>query len=225
MRKIVSLVGAVAAACLASTAASAAPVTINFTGTVSSIPSNLVASPVSIGGPISGSFTFDDSATSGSSSSSGSLFPYLAAQITLAGQTLVSPATLGSILVGNDRGGFDNFTFNANGASGSNVINFGLNTQGPTTLFSAETLAQLIALAGSGDLSALTSRFIQILVASNDSPGPLGTCASFGAGCLILSRLDTLSLAPPNEIPVPAALPLFLAGLAGLRFARRRPAA
>ena len=212
-------------------AASAATVTLTFSGEVSGIAS---AAPVAVGDRVSGTLVLDDQAA-GSPVLDGTNYAITSFSVTLLsgrtdtfnGNPLVrvrNDCTTGCVVPGNPA--VDGFSFGA--ASGFDSVSLVLNSA-DTSLLADESLAGLIAFFEAGSFPAGSAGLsVSTLADSNTGFDRYGSqCGSLGL-CQFQAQIDSIGVAAPvtpdplTPVPLPAGLPLMLAGLGGLALLRRR---
>ena len=190
-------------------AASAATVTLTYSGTVTAIdkPGQSI-SVWSIGDRVSTTVAYDTNAIPRQSSASLSGFDFLFASMRNISQDLdYSVSPVGMVIRNSLR---DTFLFGGttdDGEAGYTLT--GVDNTG--NLYNSTMLSVLTPV--NLQPGALSSLSLNVLTGSNSS-----ICGN----CEFFADLDQLSISTVQAVPVPAALPLMVLGLAGLGFAGRR---
>jgi len=164
---------------------------------------------------ISGSFSYDDAALASGSNPFGTVFPFTVLDLNLADLgTFFGDPTRG-VTVGNNVGGEDIFQLRSDlsDTNGGRVTFDARDSDGD--IFGSETLEDLTSFIQTGDLSSLETLLLVVVVIGD---GVWGSC---NGSCGIFAELTSLSI-DAAPVPLPGALPLFLAGIAGMGFYRKK---
>jgi hypothetical protein len=216
-------------ATFAAGAASAATVTLTFSGTINDV---LGPSPVALNERISGTFVLDDATTGAPGLFFGTDFAITSSSLTLqSGRTdtfgvsgrvnVRNDCTTNCVLTGNPA--VDGFSISAlsDGTFAATALSLRLSTT-DTSVLPDEGLAGLIAFFDAGSLPG--GNVLRLNVSAYGGVDIYGNdCTSdfcdFGAA---IDTIGVLGDTDVNVVPLPAGLPLLLAGLGGLALVRRR---
>ena len=221
MRFAKTLMG-VAAALFIGGAASAATVKVTFGGTFVEL-SGFGSTPIKLGQKISITHFVDPDAQPIATSQTSTEFSFLGTELTVPdqGQT---------VLIGTAPGlnpGFNKLSaFGAHyqiessdlfGVLAASIIDF---PKGQ--IIDGSSLAPFIDQLQSDGFAGLSQSSPSLLVASFEGVGWWGDCSSASFGCNAWAFVDSVNVSQIQAVPVPAAFPLMVLGLAGLGFAGRR---
>lgn len=186
--------------------AMAADLTYSYTGTVTTVPSQLTGS-FEVGDPIFGSYTFDDTwAPNNVSEATNYNFSVSAFSMDIDGYSF-SSLPGGDVSIGDNVAGKDTYTVVSLSAGGTPID--GLTPQ----------LHALQLEDSSG--SALSSTEISLLVNPADFDNPLITVA-FGDGVDVATLMGQLTSAQVTSVPEPSGVALLLFGMLTLPFRLRK---
>lgn len=208
----------------------AAPVTIEWSGTITKI-NGASTTPVALGEMLSGQIVFDEMTPSLGTNSIGTRYSLISSTITFNSIGMFVSDTDDTIMVNGDlvsteisldnddlqflpTGPLDEFNFSA-AIEGDGFYFFDAEDI-DGTVFSSTSISELVAFAVSGDLGVFEFLFAEARFLGD---GVWGNCQN--GACAFVFELNTFELAP-SEVPIPAAFPLFIAGISGMFALGRR---